>query len=228
MVPGEEGVSGCAAWRPIRPSASRNSRSARVAWPGGAGQARSTRRTSRHCRPSDRPGSRPRAAPAFAIRAAFCFDAPSSRRASYTLSSFTLGPGFARPGIVAHLSSSKPGVTRHRGRPRVTCRLGVPTRHPIEAQAICDLDCWLPAVETGNTLLGWTQNVEKRITQPRPSSQAAWTLSRQPMILRSFVSTLASSREICIWLMPSSAAMADWDLPSKNRSKISWRSSGSS
>jgi len=52
------------------------------------------------------------------------------------LSSFTLGPGFARPGIVAHLSSSKP-----RGHPAlmsigVTCRLGVSTRHPIDAEGV--------------------------------------------------------------------------------------------
>jgi len=43
---------------------------------------------------------RPPAAEAFAIRAAFSFDPPSSRIASYTLSSFTLGPGFFLPGMI--------------------------------------------------------------------------------------------------------------------------------
>jgi hypothetical protein len=206
---GKKSVSDCAAWRPVRPSASRNSRSDRVASPAGAGQARSTRRTSRPCHPSGRPASG--LGPHRRSRSALPSPStpPHLEGPQYTLSSFTLGPGFARPGIVAHLSSSKPWGHPALMSTGVTCRLGVPTRHPTEAQGVrrprllvaCGRDRKYPLRLDSKRLMSGPQ--------PRPSGQAAWTLSRQPMILRSFVSTLASSREICIWLMPSSAAMAD-------------------
>ena len=53
-------------------------------------------------------------------------------------------------------------------------------------------------------------------------------MSGTPMMVRSLSNSRDSKRDTCIWLVPISSAISDWERCSKNRSWISRRSSSSS